>query len=184
MRKLIFALLLCNQSFAQIKHGYVRDVDSTGAITIMSTADTLSNGDNPCAILSMILNQENTNYYFLLIKFKAPADLSLNKDCKMQIKSKRGKITYFVYWGPDEYVNQGDYVSFGCNVSEEVLKNLKKSKTVSLTLLKDDFIHTINVMPEFKRKIGRLSEFLLTVDVYKEKELTWSEMTQFQFPEN
>lgn len=184
MRKIIFALLFCNQSFAQTKHGYFRDVDSTGLITIITTADSISNSNDNCALMGIIFNEDSMNHYFIQLKFKAPVNLSLSNEYKMQIKSKKRILAELTYWGPDEFVNQGEYVSFTSCVSEEVLKKMTKSKISSVSVIKDDFKHSIIVKSEFKRQFGRLSEFLLNVDVYKEKELTWSELSQFKFPEN
>ena len=185
MRKLIFAFLfLINQSFAQSNHGYFREVDSTGLIVILTTTDTLSSINNKCAVKGIILSKDSQNLFVLNYMFKTPVSVNLNDTYKLKIKFKNGDVLELPYMAREENYNEGDFIEFFVEVTREILQKMKKKKAVSISLFKDECIKTIDVEEESLKILGKLSEFMLTVDIYKERELTWTELSQFRFPEN
>lgn len=185
MRKLIFALLfLINQSFAQSNHGYFRDVDSTGLIFIITTTDTLSSIKNKCAVKGIIMNKDSQNVFLLTYVFKTPVTINLNDTYKLKIKFKNGDVLDFPYAAREENYEQGDFIEFYTEVTKEILHKMKKKKVLTISLIKDECIRAIDVEKESKKTLGKLSQFMLTVDVYKEKEISWTELSQFKFPEN
>ena len=169
MFKMTIALFLILYSTStQAQFISKRTVDSSGAIMIFTTLDTLALNPEFCAVEGMIFNADSVNYYALIFYFNVSKTIFLTNKDKISIRYNDGEVyEEFVYTEGDLF-SEGRLAKIMLPFSENGLKKMNCNSVTSISLITDKFRQTIKQNEIYNKSFQNLAEYMLHVNVYDE----------------
>ena len=158
--------------------------DSTGCILITTNSFVLSESSNACTVIGEIFNTDSINYFSFTFYFKAPHTFFLTQKDKIYIRFIDGEVYEESPYTEGVFYSEGDEVKTLVHISNKILNKMLRQKVTSISLINESFRHTINIKEQHIKSFKNLAEYLLSINVYDENGIKWSELTEMKFPEN
>ncbi len=161
-----------------------RTADSSGNIIITTSRDTLASGTNDCRVEGLVFRSDSGKYFAFAFYLTSPRTFFLTSKDKIRIRLFDGEVFEQNAYTEGEFFTKGSEAVVTIPISEAFMNKMYKSQVASISLITAQLRHNIAVPPYYSNRFLTLSQYMLTMNVYDENGINWSELTSMPLPEN